>query len=77
MLKPNVAKCLNSSCQAEFKRMGDGKLFVEPVRNAQRDHARRVVWLCSRCSRDHLLHYDDGGQQFVLTPRPTHGKRIA
>jgi hypothetical protein len=77
MLKPNVATCLNSSCQAEFRRMGDGKLFVEPLRDPERGQARRVVWLCSQCSRDHSLHYDDGRRQFVLTPRPSHGKRIA
>ena len=77
MLKPNVATCFNSSCHTKFRRMGDGKLFVEPLRNLERGQSRRVVWLCSHCSREHSLHYDNGRRQFVLSPRPAQGKRIA
>jgi hypothetical protein len=77
MLKPSVATCFNPACDGEFRRMGEGKLFVEPLRNLDRGHARRVVWLCSVCSREYSLHYDEGGKQFVLGPHRPHAKRIA
>lgn len=77
MLKPNVAKCFNSSCDAKFKRMGDGKLFVEPHRSMEKGAGRQVVWLCSKCSRDHRLRFDDGQKKFVLHPHRPHEKRIA
>jgi hypothetical protein len=77
MLKPSVATCFNPSCQSAFRRMGDGKLFVEPLKNMERGHTRRVVWLCAACSREHTLLYDDDRRQFSLSPHRPHAKRIA
>ncbi len=76
MLKPSVATCFNPSCKSEFRRMGDGKLYVEPLRQHDRN-GRQVIWLCSRCALEHSLHYDGDHKQFVLTPHREHGKRIA
>jgi hypothetical protein len=77
MLKPSVATCFNTSCENEFRRLGDGKLFVEPLRNLERGSARRVVWLRAECSREQTLIYDDSRKQFTLSPHRPHPKRIA
>ena len=77
MLKPSVAVCYNSSCASRFQRLGDGKLFIEPIREFVKGQARRVVWLCNRCSRDHTLRYDWERKDFVLTGHRPHGRRIA
>jgi len=77
VLKPSVATCFNPSCDSEFRRMGDGKLFVEPSHNLERGQGRRVVWLCSRCTSEYSLHYEERVKDFVLTPHRQAGKRIA
>jgi hypothetical protein len=77
MLKPSVATCFNPSCDSEFRRMGDGKLFVEPLRNLDRGHGRQVVWLCKECSREHSLQYDYARNEFVLGPNRPHGRHVA
>jgi hypothetical protein len=77
VLKPSVARCFNSSCPSKFQRLGEGKLFVEPIREFQKGHARRVVWLCSECSRDHTLRYDWDRRDFVLSAHRLPGRRIA
>ncbi len=77
MLKPSVARCFNSSCESRFRRMGDGKLFVEPTRELQKDRSRRVVWLCTSCAHEYTLRYDWDKRDFVLLGHRPHGRRIA
>lgn len=77
MLKPSVAACFNPSCTSRFRRLGDGKLFIEPVRGFEKGHSRRMVWLCDQCSKEHTLHYDWERKNFVLTGSRPHGRRIA
>ncbi len=77
MLKPRVSSCFNPSCESQFLRFGDGKLFVEPARELEKDHARRVVWLCAKCCHDHTLRYDWEQREFVLAGHRGHGRRIA
>jgi hypothetical protein len=77
VLKPSVAVCFNSSCRSRFRRLGDGKLFIEPTREFLKGQSRRVVWLCEGCSRDHTLGYDWESHEFVLRGHPPRGRRIA
>ena len=77
MLKPSVAVCFNPTCGSRFRRMGEGNLFIEPIRGFEKGHARRVVWLCAQCSRDHTLHYDWERKDFVVSGRRPHGQQIA
>lgn len=77
MLKPSVAVCFNSSCRSRFRRLGDGKLFIQPLREFEKGQPRRVVWLCGECSLEHTLRYDWERKDFVLAGHRPHGRRIA
>ncbi len=77
MLKPSVAVCYNPSCTSHFRRLGDGKLFIEPVRGLEKGQSRRMVWLCDQCSQDHTLRYDWERKDFVLAGHRPNGRRIA
>lgn len=73
MLKPNVSTCANPNCSAEFKRLGDGKLFIEPANLHIKGRPERIVWLCGSCSRSHDLRYDREKQEFVLVSQHKRG----
>jgi hypothetical protein len=73
MLKPNVSTCANPKCSAEFKRLGDGKLFTEPANLHVNGRPQQIVWLCSSCLRTHDLSYDRQKQEFVVLPRHKRG----
>lgn len=77
MLKPNVAVCFNPSCRSRFRRLGDGKLFIEPTRDIGKSESRRVVWLCGGCSQDHTLRYDRERRDFILSRQRPHSQQIA
>jgi len=77
MLKPSVAICYNPPCTSHFRRLGEGKLFIEPVRGPEQGRTRRMVWLCGQCSKDLTLHYDWERKDFVLMGHRPHGRRIA
>ncbi len=77
MLNPSVASCFNSSCRSRFKRLGEGKLFIQPTREFHQGQSRRVVWLCKTCANEHTLHYDWEREEFVLIRHHAHGRRIA
>ncbi len=67
MLKPSVAVCYNPSCPSRFQRLGEGKLFIEPVRGMEKGRSRRMVWLCGKCTKEHTLRYDWERKDFVLS----------
>lgn len=73
MLKPNVSTCANPDCSAEFKRLGDGKLFTEPANVLLNGKPRQIVWLCASCSRTHDLRYDREKHRFILEPQHKRG----
>jgi hypothetical protein len=77
MLKPSVAACFNPSCASRFRRLGDGRLFIEPIHEFEKGQERRVIWLCGQCSQEHTLRYDWERKDFVLTGFRPHGRRIA
>ena len=69
-----VAKCANSDCNAEFKRMGTGRIYTIHV-NRPEDwglpkHAKqKVVWLCSKCDRQKKVVFDLEHAKVVLIER--------
>ncbi len=67
MLKPNVSTCANPKCSAEFKRLGDGKLYTEPPNVHIKGRPRQMIWLCESCSHIHQLRYDRERHEFVLS----------
>ena len=66
----SVSKCANPHCSAEFKRLGEGRLYARPIEQARPNHAiQKTVWLCSHCLHDFELHFDRGDQIFMLVKR--------
>ncbi len=74
MLKPSVSTCANPNCSAEFKRLGDGKLFTEPPNVHVKGQSRRIIWLCDSCSRGHTMRYDREKHEFLLSSQHKRGK---
>lgn len=74
MLKPNVSTCANPNCSAEFKRLGDGKLFTEPPNVHVKDRPRQMLWLCESCSHVYILRFDRERHEFMLSPQHKRGK---
>jgi hypothetical protein len=74
MLKPSVSTCANPGCSAEFRRLGEGKLYTEPPNVHVKGRARRMVWMCNACSRTHTIRYDREKLDFVIFPHHKRGK---
>lgn len=74
MLKPSVSICANPNCSAEFKRLGDGKLFTEPPNVHEKDRPRRMIWLCETCSQSYTMRFDREQREFVLSAHHKRGK---
>ena len=74
MRASKVEKCANPECQAEFKRLGSGKLYSLPVSRSQAwglpAHIKqKVVWLCSRCALTREVEFDVQHCQVLLVKR--------
>jgi hypothetical protein len=68
-LQMSVAKCANPDCKAEFRRLGDGKLFVKTLKNATglNGLSQRAAWLCNRCCDNGFdLRFDRRTETFNL-----------
>jgi len=55
-----VSHCANPKCNAEFKRMGQGTLFVCPSDpEVTVNHLRqKVIWLCDACAREFQKQFE-------------------
>jgi hypothetical protein len=58
-----LGKCANPECQAEFKRLGTGRIYSLPVTDPQAwglpPHVKqKVVWLCSKCAATNHVEFD-------------------
>ncbi len=59
----SVAKCANPRCEAEFRRLGTGKLFVKTLKGSK----QKAAWLCNKCQDDGFeLWYDRKAETFQL-----------
>lgn len=65
----NVSRCANPQCNKEFKRLGEGKLFVRPAANSAKGLKQRALWLCASCAEQFDLRYDRRKQEFHLVRR--------
>jgi hypothetical protein len=69
-----VDRCANPECNAEFKRLGTGKLYTFPVARPQvwglpASIKQKVVWLCSKCAATRDVQFDAQQHQVVLIKR--------
>jgi hypothetical protein len=79
MRASKVEMCANPECQAEFKRLGTGKLYTLHVTHSQAwglpiHIKQKVVWLCSRCALTHDVEFDKQHCQ-VLVVRHERSRR--
>jgi len=77
-----LGKCANPECEAEFKRLGDGKLYTLSVSHSQAwglpPHVKqKVVWLCSRCALTREVEFDKQHCQVLLVRRHRPQKQTA
>jgi len=74
-----LGKCANPECQAEFKRLGTGRIYTLPVSDPQAwglplHIKQKVVWLCARCAAHHQVEFDQQQCQIRIVSR-THQQR--
>lgn len=68
MSQPKVSHCANPKCDAEFKRLGEGKLFVRainPKANANRS-GQKAIWLCDTCAQNFEVKFDRTHQAYKV-----------
>ena len=70
MNPPKVSHCANPDCDAEFKRMGEGKLSVRPAnpKTTANRSQQKAVWLCASCAKRFEVQFDHSHQHFKLVP---------
>jgi len=68
MKNANISQCANPECGREFKRMGEGKLFVHPAKGNLAS-TQKALWLCSVCVEQFELRYDRCQEEFHLVRR--------
>jgi len=69
-----LGKCANPGCEAEFRRLGTGKIFSLDVSNPEAwglpPHIRqKVVWLCSKCASTKNVQFDQQRCQVQVVSR--------
>ena len=71
MSQPKVSHCANPRCGAEFKRLGQGRLFIKPEDPKANANASRqkVIWLCDSCAREFEVAFDQSRQSYRLVRR--------
>jgi hypothetical protein len=65
----NISKCANPECTCEFKRLGEGRLFVRPARKEDNGLTQKALWLCPVCTKHLDLRFDRRKQQYQLVRR--------
>ena len=71
MSQTTVSNCANPKCEAEFKRLGEGKLFIQPDNpSANANHLRqKAIWLCDACARVFEVQFDRSRKDYKLVRR--------
>jgi len=72
MIHPKVSHCANPKCDAEFKRLGEGTLFICPSDpEITVNHLRqKVIWLCDACVHDFEEQFEPVRHTFGEVGRP-------
>jgi hypothetical protein len=66
MKSANVSTCANPQCEQEFKRLGEGKLFVRRAEKSDKGSTQKALWLCPGCAEQFDLRYDRQKQEYNL-----------
>jgi hypothetical protein len=66
MENANLASCASPECGKEFKRLGEGKLFVRPAGSNDTGQTQKALWLCPECAGHFDLRFDRGQQEYSL-----------
>jgi hypothetical protein len=71
-LHPKVSHCANPKCNAEFKRMGQGRLVICPSDpEVTVNHLRqKVIWLCDACAREFEAQFEPNQHKLDEVDRP-------
>jgi hypothetical protein len=69
MIDANVSKCANPQCDQEFKKLGEGKLFVRRAEKGDKESTQKALWLCNTCAEQFDLRYDRRVQEYHLVRR--------
>ena len=69
-----LGKCANPDCDAEFKRLGVGRIYTLPVNRPQAwglpPHVKqKVVWLCSKCATTKHIEFDQQRCKVLIVSR--------
>jgi len=62
----NISQCANPQCEQEFKKLGEGKLYVRRAERGDKGLAQKALWLCPVCAEQFDLHYDKRKQEYSL-----------
>jgi hypothetical protein len=62
----NVSRCANPQCEQEFKKLGEGKLYVRRAERGDKDLTQKALWLCPVCAELFDLRYDKRKQEYSL-----------
>jgi hypothetical protein len=67
---PTLSHCANPTCDAEFRRLSQGKLFIWPAypKSAANRLQQKVIWLCDACAREYEVHFDISRKSYRLVP---------
>lgn len=82
MRPPQIGKCANPDCRAEFKRLGTGKIYTLPVTKPQAwglppSVKQKVVWLCAKCASGQEVEFDEQRFQVRVVRRPSSQQKSA
>jgi len=69
MKDANISVCANPQCKQEFKRLGEGKLYVRPAGKNDKGTNQKALWLCPECAEHFDLRYDRRLQEYSLVRR--------
>jgi len=69
MINTNVSRCANPQCKEEFKKLGEGKLYVRRAEKGDKDLKQKALWLCQGCAGQFDLRYDRRTQEYNLVRR--------
>ncbi len=65
----SVARCANPECRTEFRKLGQGKLFVKTLTkgSGSTGPGQKVAWLCNQCcDQGYDLRFDRKTSSFAL-----------
>jgi len=74
MIESSIAKCANPDCDAKFRRLGVGKLYLQASHSPENRTGERVqkaAWVCERCALRFTVRYNDETRSFILVPSGT------